>query len=448
MERSDFLKLKAIIFICFLLVGCISNNSENDLNATLTPEIREEYLQLTDKILYENYWYYDNENVEIYYDKIDLSKNEYKASKSFGLNLEIYKDKYLLVSSTDIFHINQEKAGKATLYFDDTSLAGAYYTPKNDKNKVSSLEFRNVFSKEADIQNFETENLDNLDYNSYPISTLKNGFVDIEFNENGETLFLIEEEKSISIYKMTKNNNIFLYAQENFNSASPISSTFYRDEKNNIRVATLVGSYKDYYAGSDKSYFISEKVIFLNEHLKKLNFELDATSLNYSCIGEDNGDIILIDDNSLEVYRKIDESFEKIEQKRLGHGATFFKKDDLDKDGNYEYIISNDVDLYIYQYNNSDEFTNIWRTNLINQNFVDTIYTGDLNNDGVKEIYILDKTGTTIKYILTDMGLKTENENIEFGHKYYVGDFNKDNRSDFIKFTSDDIKSNRIYIAK
>lgn len=53
------------------------------------------------------------------------------------------------------------------------------------------------------------------------------------------------------------------------------------------------------------------------------------------------------------------------------------------------------------------------------ENFYGPLMSGDLNGDGVQEIYACDTTATTIRYILTEKGLKTANEDIQYGQCIY-----------------------------
>ena len=64
--------------------------------------------------------------------------------------------------------------------------------------------------------------------------------------------------------------------------------------------------------------------------------------------------------------------------------------------------------------------------------FENDIYAGDLNRDGVKEIYICDMFGTTIRYVIKDYGIATKNDDIDYGYRYLVCDFNCDDIDDYI----------------
>ena len=105
-------------------------------------------------------------------------------------------------------------------------------------------------------------------------------------------------------------------------------------------------------------------------------------------------------------------------------------------------------DLYVY-HETQVAFVSLWQTNIGVDTLYGYIYTGDLNNDGIKEIYICDTTGTIIRYILTEKGFTSSNDDIEYGEKIFAGDFNDDGLDDYIRFTMGETRNtSKIYIAK
>ena len=71
----------------------------------------------------------------------------------------------------------------------------------------------------------------------------------------------------------------------------------------------------------------------------------------------------------------------------------------------------------------------------------------DLNGDGVKEIYTCDTTATTIRYILTEKGLQTANEDIDYGECIYPCDFDGNGKADYW-FVQDNIdRLGQLYLA-
>ena len=58
------------------------------------------------------------------------------------------------------------------------------------------------------------------------------------------------------------------------------------------------------------------------------------------------------------------------------------------------------------------------------------IYAGDLNGDGVKEIYVIDSSSTAAKYAIGEKGMYIDNEDITYGQSLHIADFNGDGLSD------------------
>ena len=74
------------------------------------------------------------------------------------------------------------------------------------------------------------------------------------------------------------------------------------------------------------------------------------------------------------------------------------------------------------------------------------ISAADLNNDGVKEIYVYDSTGTTSKYIISKNGLSTGNDDIDYGQRWYISDFNADGKSDALVVGNSDSNTQELRI--
>ena len=62
---------------------------------------------------------------------------------------------------------------------------------------------------------------------------------------------------------------------------------------------------------------------------------------------------------------------------------------------------------------------------------------GDLNRDGVLELYLTDNYGSAIRYTLGQWGLVTRNEDIDYGEILVVADLNGDGQSDCIQQNAD-----------
>ncbi len=71
-----------------------------------------------------------------------------------------------------------------------------------------------------------------------------------------------------------------------------------------------------------------------------------------------------------------------------------------------------------------------------------------MNRDGVKEVYVCDMTGTTIRYILTEKGLVSSNEDIAYAQSMYPVDLNGDGLDDYWLVTDIEARNGSVCVAK
>ena len=148
----------------------------------------------------------------------------------------------------------------------------------------------------------------------------------------------------------------------------------------------------------------------------------------------------------MEVYEKGEENWTMVASRKLKHPVTQFHGADIDGNGTTEYLMTDGRDLYMY-HQLGGSMRKIWSTHLGVENFYGPIASGDLNGDGVKEIYCCDTTATTIRYVLTAKGLQAENEDIEYGQCIYPCDFDSNGKWDYW-FVKDNIdRMGQLYLA-
>ena len=120
---------------------------------------------------------------------------------------------------------------------------------------------------------------------------------------------------------------------------------------------------------------------------------------------------------------------------------------DLDGDDTLEYFLTDGFDLYLYQKRDTG-FIKIWSTHLSIKSIEGGIYSGDLNRDGVKEIYVCDTTGTAIRYILTENGLAIKNDDIVYGQVIYAMDLNGDGIDEYIGTNNMEDSNTMVYFEE
>ena len=145
-------------------------------------------------------------------------------------------------------------------------------------------------------------------------------------------------------------------------------------------------------------------------------------------------------------YEEKDGSWQNTGTRKLRHQVTQCHITDLDGDGVKEYILTDGMDLYVYHAVN-DSFRKLWSTHVGVENFYGPLMSGDMNGDGVQEIYACDTTATTIRYILTEKGLKTANEDIQYGQCIYPCDFDGNGREDYWFVADNEDRRGQLYLA-
>ena len=65
----------------------------------------------------------------------------------------------------------------------------------------------------------------------------------------------------------------------------------------------------------------------------------------------------------------------------------------------------------------------------------------------MKEVYTCDTTATTIRYILTEKGLRTANEDIDYGECIYPCDFDGSGKADYWLVKDNIDRPGQLYLA-
>lgn len=441
-----------IIFIMLFIISACSNSGDDESEIfTLPIETEQKYDDMIDETLYNFYWKYDESSMSylkmIAPLKEDENKNaEFKASRDSGFDLYSVSGKECIVGTVNIAHFNDDEAGIAYFYFFNDKIVGAYYVNKNT-DKIYGLNNRNVFTKNVEFKKYEDSDKQ-VDFKEYNTDIPKSFLTTIGKNKNGNVTLAFIDGNTIKIYyydRFFRNVRTLSFNE----GLIPVSATFFQGRQEGDRLAVILGreTYESNGIEETKSYTESVKVVFFDEVYNKLPQEIDLSSYNYTCASRDDKYLVLSRFGAIEYYENSDEGIINITNYSIPHAVTGFKSCDIDNDGIMEYIMTDGLDLYVYQ-KNGLFFSNIWRTHISMNNLENNIYTGDLNNDGIKEIYICDKTGTIIRYVLKEIGFISQNEDIEYGDVIYPGDFNNDGFDDYIKVYNAERTYQNLYISQ
>lgn len=429
----------------YCLTGCGANNADAENSVfTLTYEEKDEYKLKIDEILGDFYWKFDENTISYYKDTVpqkgvETNAKIFEACNDAEFDLKAYSGKECVVATVDLLHFNGDKAGLAYFYFNKKIPIGVYYT--SGIGGPNSLKSRNVYLSESEFKVYESDApmSEFTERNSrFPVD----GFSSVGHDSNGNVMLAVKSGNKLLIYKYRNGFNLYksLYFDKLVISAAFNS---YGNE-NGDGIAVILGNAVGYEEGS--YYTVSENVMFYDNKFNSIGNDFTLESGTYTCISTDESSIILSNGKTLEYYDYSNGVLTKGSQFYFDHGIRDFKKVDLDSDGKYEYLISDGMDFYLYR-KNGTSFKLIWKTHLGIESLKDNIYTGDLNQDGIYEIYVCDKTDTTIRYVISEKGIISRNDDIEYGQRFYVADYNNDGKDDYVKINDIENTSQKLYIA-
>lgn len=442
-------KIFLLLVLIFIFSGCSSNSGEEEEKRfTLNQTQQENYKALIDEELRSFYWYYDEQSIAYFQSTVpvvdDSTKSIFEASKENGYDLEKYSGRGAVVYTVDLMHFNKNKAGTAYFYFVKNSIVGTYYVGIENTESAYGFKSRNVFADGTHFSNYETDN-ESMEYKNISSANIPDGFMSESLDDAGNKQYLNIVDGTLLVYKF-KNDRFSLVKNISYWGGSgrkAMSATFYDGNK----IAVLLGVEAGGGDECDDGRLMSEKLVFLNEYYSLTNQEMALTNSAYSCVASVEGELILINDKNTEIYSSEDGTWKGKTSYYTNVQATAFLCDDLDGDGVKEYLLTDGKDLYMYR-KNGISLNCIWRTNISVESFYGYIYAGDTNNDGAKEVYICDNTGTSIRYTLAPSGLAAKNDDISYSDRFYVSDFNNNGLSDYIKSQGEEKYTKTIYIAQ
>ena len=443
-----------MLLACILFLAGCSESQETMVENTFSLSYEEQtaYKEQIDQVLTGMYWHYDEDSFSFFEENVP-SENEgngsqvLAASKDGGYDLDRMQGRSAVVATVNLTHFNGDRAGVCYAYFIRDELAGIYYIASNHPDMPVSLNERNVFVSGVSFSAYETETSMGS-FTSRSSNIPQEGFSSMGLDQDGNVMICALDDTRVRVYRYT--NRLTLLRTLYFGGYVPISAGFYQNTAGQTELAVVVGSRiiteGEESTSEEPGFVVSEKVYFYDTNLNRKSQELTTSTGNYTCVSSDGPNLVLSNDKILEYYVLEEDEFHKDKSYYLDHRLTAFLAVDLDQDGTMEYAMTDGMDFYLYHLTEAG-FENLWKTHLSINSLTGYIYGGDLNCDGVKELYINDSTGTSIRYVLTPTGLKSRNEDIEYGQRIYPCDFNQDGLDDYIKVEDLANENQNIYIA-
>lgn len=197
------------------------------------------------------------------------------------------------------------------------------------------------------------------------------------------------------IYRSDSSASLSLYKTIDYSGEGliPISATFINDTTES---AVLLGTETHSDEGTS-TIIVPEKIVIFDSDFNASESEIAAEDSDIYSVGYDNGYLMVARSRYIDYYPVTGTAVGlKQGSYYVGKSVTGMEITDMDGDGQLEYILPT---VLTCSYSIKIILSlSIWSTHFSIDSFENFIYTGDMNRDGVKEIYVFDSTGTTSKY--------------------------------------------------
>lgn len=428
----------------FLLTGC---GSKGEQTFSLTAAEQQAYTETIDQVMDEFYWDYDRSSLHFSGTTVPERNEEnerlFTASADCTYPLARKTGQEAVLAEASLLHYNGDSAGTLQCWFIGGTLSGVAYTGGYDHGYYS-LKERNPFQADGGFTAYENWTGMPDTFSASKGNFSPEGIYSTGRDAKGNTLAVSLQDGKAVVYRYA--NGLSRYRNFSYGRGLEATSAAFLNEKDS-RLAVLISSVTESGEGeSEKTYSRAEKVMLYDEKLNAAG-EIPLEGESCTAIGAEKGKMYLFVDQNMNIYEEKGGTWERTGSRKLKHTVTQFHITDLDGDGTMEYLMTDGMDLYLY-HSTGGSFRKIWSTHLGVENLYGPLMSGDLNGDGVKEIYTCDVTATTIRYILTEKGLKTANEDVEYGECIYPCDFDGNGKADYWMVQDNVDRLGQLYIAE
>ena len=435
-------KLTALLSL-FLLCGC---GADEEQTFSLTAEEKQAYTETINSVMEEFYWDYDRASLTFGAATVPENTEEnarlFDASYDCEYNLKRKAGQDAVLAEAALLHYNGDAAGTLQCWFVGDSLSGVVYTGGFDKDYYS-LKERNPFLADGEFQAYENWTGMSTAFAEGSGEFSPEGIYSVGKDASGNTMAVSIQNGSAAVYRYA--GGLSRYRNFSYGTGLEATSAAFLSE-GDVRLAVLVSSIEESgESDAEKTYSRAERIMLYDENLHVAG-EIPLEGELCTAIGAEGDQLYLFVDQNMDVYEKGEEDWSLVASRRLKHPVSQFHGADLDGDGKMEYIMTDGMDLYVY-HNTGGSMKKIWSTHLGVENFYGPITSGDLNGDGVKEIYACDTTATTIRYVLTEKGLQSENEDIDYGQCIYPCDFDGNGKTDYWLVKDNIDRLGQLYLA-
>lgn len=425
----------------FLLSGCAGE--EETAAFSLTAEEQQTYTERMEAVLEEFYWEYDRSS--LHFSEAELPEDEalFAASADCEYSLRGRAGQTLVLAEAALLHYNGDSAGTLQCWFSGGQPVGVAYQGGYD-NGYYSLRQRNPFLADGGFAAYETWTGMPTAFREGRGAFSAEGIYSAGKDTNGNTLLVSLEDGAAAVYRYA--NGLSRWRRFSYGAGLEATSAAFLDSEGG-RLAVLVSSITESDNDEDEpTYSRAERIMLYDESLNAAG-EIPLEGELCTALGAEDGKLYLFIDQNMDIYEETADGWQRTGSRKLRHQVTQFHVTDLDGDGEKEYLMTDGMDLYLYHMTGGS-FRKIWSTHLGVENFYGPICSGDLNGDGVKEVYACDVTATTIRYILTEKGLQAANEDIAYGQCIYPWDMDGDGRTDYWLVRDNEERGGALYLAE
>lgn len=444
-ERNETMKLTYGLLLGVCLLGLTScQPKEVEQSFSLTAEEQDAFTAQIDAVLDEFYWEYDKDSLTFAGGVVpqDTSENERLFSASAILpeyDLRTKAGSPAVMAMAELLHHNGDIAGDVTFVFVQDTLSGVYYNGGYDRAPYSLTE-RNPFLENGKFIAYENwQGVTETGFIDGRGSLPAGGFTAQGKDQNGSPITASIVDGNIEIYHLSGQTLSRYRTLSPPGDLEAISATFVKESGMDylaVLLAEVIES--DGLGEGEKVFTRAEKVIIYDETFTS-NSEIVLADTGVTAVGAQGDKLFLFADQSMDIYKNSPEGWQRLARNTLRHNVTQCHVSEMDGDDQPEIFMTDGMDLYLYRYFETGLFK-IWSSHLGVESLYGSLYSGDLNRDGVKEIYVCDATGTTVRYLLTEKGLRSSNEDINYSQAIYPFDWNGDGLSDYWMETNDEGK--------
>lgn len=430
---------KYFIILALLLSVTACAQSDGQVSAfSLTQDQEDNYKALIAATLNSNNWSFNPDTVVFASDKLpdkddDLYDRIESISSSAALELPSHAGLEAVKASVPLQHINGDNLGTAYFFFDKDTTVCEYYIYKDNYYNIKS---KTPFELNDVLKKFE----DTEKYADFEKTSAKAKFDNVYAANNG-------------IAASIKDNDTVIYydTADNFKAVSKVDYTGKGFVPMDITLGdefgtVLLGKKVDVTQNEDEnevSDTVTEPparsaVLALTDGRGKLTgVEIPTTVSSFTSVAQYGSKLFFARDKSIDEFTYDGTSLVKAKTYVLDNYVSRIRLADIDGDGTTEFIVSDGTNIYVYE--KTSTFNMIWRSNSYLSSITGCIYTGDLNGDGVKELYIKDSIGVTARYVLTPQGFRIHSGSLMTGSddNYIIADFNADGKDDYMTMPPD-----------